>query len=114
MLVSNEVGGGFFAGVCTPSNATANFRDPPPPLSAKEPEPWQWDSGPKWITHHPTVDGPLAWGRGKPSPEPCPSTARKPPTHHAHCRTRAPRSIASRGAPRRNPLLSPPRSRHDL
>jgi len=25
-----EIGGGFFAGVCTLSNATANFRDPPP------------------------------------------------------------------------------------
>jgi hypothetical protein len=26
-----EIGCGFFDGVCTPSNATANFCDPPPP-----------------------------------------------------------------------------------
>jgi hypothetical protein len=26
-----KIGGGFFEGVCTPSNATAHFRDPPPP-----------------------------------------------------------------------------------
>jgi len=26
-----EIGGGFFEGVCAPSNATANFCDPPPP-----------------------------------------------------------------------------------
>jgi hypothetical protein len=25
-----EIGGGFFKGVCAPSNATAHFRDPPP------------------------------------------------------------------------------------
>src|SRR5215211_6046580 len=30
-----EIGGGFFEGVCTPSNATANFRDPPPPLGSR-------------------------------------------------------------------------------
>jgi hypothetical protein len=29
--------------------------------------------------------------------------ARMPPTHHAQCRIHAPKSIASRGAPRRNP-----------
>ena len=40
-----ETGGGFFAVVCAPSNATANSYDPPPPRSAKEPEPWQWGSG---------------------------------------------------------------------
>jgi hypothetical protein len=28
---TRETGGGFFEGVCPPSNATANFRDPPPP-----------------------------------------------------------------------------------
>jgi hypothetical protein len=55
-----ETGRGFFEGVCPPSNATANFHDPPPPLSAKEPEPWQWGSGPKWIMRHVTVGGPLA------------------------------------------------------
>jgi hypothetical protein len=29
-----ETGSGFFVGVCTPSNATANFRDPPRPLDS--------------------------------------------------------------------------------
>jgi hypothetical protein len=32
---SRETRRGFFARVCTPSNATANFRDPPPPLSER-------------------------------------------------------------------------------
>jgi hypothetical protein len=32
-----ETEGGFFAGVCTPSNVSAHSRDPPP--NAKEPEP---------------------------------------------------------------------------
>jgi len=45
-----EIGRGFFKGVCTPSNATTNFRDPLPPRDTKEPEPCYWDSGPKWIT----------------------------------------------------------------
>ena len=30
-----EMGLGFFEGACTPSNATANFRDPPPPLDSR-------------------------------------------------------------------------------
>jgi hypothetical protein len=60
------------------------------------------------------VDGALAWGRGKPPPAQFPSIARKPPTHHAQCRTRAPRCIASRDAPRRNPLSWRPRSRQEL
>jgi hypothetical protein len=30
-----ENGGGFFEGACTPSNATAIFRDPPLPRNAK-------------------------------------------------------------------------------
>jgi hypothetical protein len=34
-----EIGCGFFSGVCTPSDATAHFRDPPPPRYAREPEP---------------------------------------------------------------------------
>jgi len=55
-----EPGRGFFEGVCARSNATANFRDPPPPLSAKEPEPWQWGSSPMWITRRVTVGGALA------------------------------------------------------
>jgi hypothetical protein len=33
-----EIGGGFFEGVCAPTNAAANFCDPPP--NTKEPEPW--------------------------------------------------------------------------
>jgi hypothetical protein len=41
---------GFFEGVCAPSSATAHSCDPPPPRDAKEPEPCQWDSGPKRIT----------------------------------------------------------------
>jgi len=45
-----ENGGGFFEGACTPSNATANFCDPPPPRDTKEPEPHRQGSGPKWIT----------------------------------------------------------------
>jgi hypothetical protein len=36
-----EIGDGFFEEVCTPSNTTANFRDPPPPRNAIEPEPRQ-------------------------------------------------------------------------
>ena len=36
-----EIGRGFFAGVCTPRNATGNLRDPPPPRNTKLPEPWQ-------------------------------------------------------------------------
>src|SRR5215208_3785220 len=51
---------GFFEVACAPSNATAHFGDPPPPLSAKEPEPWQWGSSPMWITRRVTVGGALA------------------------------------------------------
>jgi hypothetical protein len=40
-----EIGRGFFEGVCTPSDATAQLRDPPPPHNTKEPEPRYWDSG---------------------------------------------------------------------
>jgi hypothetical protein len=87
---------GFFEGVCTPSYATAHFC---PPLSAKEPEPWQWDSGQKWITHCATVDGVLAWGRGKPSLAHCPSTAHKPPKYHAARRRHGPQNIVCRCTP---------------
>jgi hypothetical protein len=73
-------GVGFFKGVCTLSSATANSYDPPPPRNAKEPEPHRQGSGPMWITHRATVDGALAWGRGKPPPAHCQSTAPKPPT----------------------------------
>jgi hypothetical protein len=55
-----EIGGGFFEVVCTPSDATANSYDPPPSLSAKGLEPWQWGSGPKWIMRRVTVGGALA------------------------------------------------------
>ena len=55
-----EIRGGFFEGVCTLSNATANIYDPPPPLSAKESEPRQWGSGPKRVTRRSTVCGDLA------------------------------------------------------
>jgi hypothetical protein len=54
----HETGRGFFEGVCAPSNATANFRDPP--RNTKEPEPQWQDSGPKRITLRATVDGDLA------------------------------------------------------
>jgi hypothetical protein len=55
-----EIGGGFFEGACTPSNATANSYDPPPPRSAKEPEPHCQDSGSKRITSRASVNGDLA------------------------------------------------------
>ena len=55
-----ETGSGLFEEVCAPNDATVNLRDPPPPLSAKEPEPWQWGSGPMWITSHATVSDDLA------------------------------------------------------
>src|SRR5215203_438705 len=100
-----EISGGFFEGVCTPSHATAHSCDPPPPRNTREPEPCQWGSGPKLITLRATVDGDLAWGRGKPPPAQCQSTAGMPPTRHAQYRTCAPQSIACRCAPRRNLLL---------
>ena len=56
----HETERGFFEGVCAPSNATTNFCDPPPPPNTKEPEPWQWGSGPKWITSRANVGGDLA------------------------------------------------------
>src|SRR5215207_571981 len=52
-----ESGRGFFEGVCTHSNATANSRDPPPPRNTKEPEPCQCGSGSKGITRCATVGG---------------------------------------------------------
>jgi hypothetical protein len=108
-----DMGGGFFARVCTPGNATANIGDPP--RDTKEPESPCQDSGPKWITRRATVDGALAWGRGKPPLAQCPSTARKPPKRHAPCHTHVPRSIASRYALRRNTLSwQPRRSRQEF
>jgi hypothetical protein len=55
-----ETGRGFFEEVCAPSNASANFCDPPPPRDTKEPEPWQWGSGPKRITSRATLIRALA------------------------------------------------------
>jgi|SRR5215218_1892930 hypothetical protein len=75
-----EIGGRFFKGVCTPSNATAYSYDPPQPPTQR-PEPHCQGSGSKWITRRSTVDGALAWGRGKPPPERCSGTAPKPPRH---------------------------------
>src|SRR5215208_7561396 len=99
-----EIGGGFFERVCTPSRTTAIFHDPTPHRDIKEPEPHYQGSDPKGITRRAAVGGALAWGRRKPLPAQCPSTARKPPTHHAQRRRHAPRSIACRCAPhRRNP-----------
>src|SRR5215217_87339 len=98
-----DIGGGFLEVVRPPSSATADLHDPPPPPSAKETEPRHWGSGPQGITRRATVRGALAWGRGKPPPAHCPSTARKIPTHHAACHRHAPQSIACRGAPRRSP-----------
>jgi hypothetical protein len=53
-----EIGGEFSEGVRAPSNATAHSYDPP--RNAREPEPRQWGSGPKWTTRRATVDGSLA------------------------------------------------------
>ena len=50
-----ETGGGFFEGVCAPGNATAYFRDPPPPRN-KEPEPQQWGLRPE-VDHAPYYRG---------------------------------------------------------
>ena len=51
---------GFFGGACTPSNATANSHDPPPPPITNVPEPRCQGSGPKWITRRVSVGGDLA------------------------------------------------------
>src|ERR671911_3120467 len=84
------------------------------PTIAEEPEPLQSGSGSKWITRRATVFGASAWGRRKPTPAQCQSTARRPPTHRAVRRRRAPLSTAGRCAPRRNRLSYLPRSRHQL
>jgi hypothetical protein len=75
---------GFFEGLCEPSNASAYSYDPPPPPNTKEPEPRQWDSGPKKITSRATVDGVLAWGRGKPQPAHCQSPLARHPRTTLH------------------------------
>ncbi len=76
-----EPGRGFSEGLSTPSNATVHLHDPPPLRNAKVPELQCQGSGPKRISRRATVDGALAWGRGKPPPEQCPSTAPKPTKH---------------------------------
>src|SRR5215208_8289737 len=105
---------GFFEAVCAPTTATTKFCDPPPLRNTREPESHCRDSGPKWITPRANVDGALSWGRGKPPPEPCQSTARMPPKHHAAYRRHVPQSIACRCAPRKNPLSWRPRSFHEF
>ena len=90
---------GFIEGVRTLSNATAIFCDPPPPRNTREPEPRYWNSGPKRVMRRATVEGGLAWGRGKPPPTQCQSSARMPPTHHAARRRHAPQNIACRCTP---------------
>src|SRR5215217_3334807 len=64
------------------SGLATSFSRPILTLQRKSTELHCQGSGPKWITSRPTVSGDLAWGRGKPPPEPCPSTSRKhnPPT----------------------------------
>jgi hypothetical protein len=47
-----------------------------PPIPTARPHPQRKGAG----TSNATVSGALAWGRGKPPPAHCPSTARKPPT----------------------------------
>jgi hypothetical protein len=65
---NRETGCGFFEGVCALATPALESSDPPPPRNAEEPEPHCQGSGPKWITHHATVEGALSWGRGKPPP----------------------------------------------
>jgi len=89
---------GFFERVCLPSNATAHFRDPPPPRNTKTGA-LAGGSGPKRITSRATVDGALAGGRRRPPLYQCQGIARMPPSHHAACRTHAPQSIANRATP---------------
>src|SRR5215203_1927394 len=72
-----ETEAGFFEQVCAPSNASAYLRDPP--HNTKEPESCCQGSGPKRITSRATVEGGLAWGRGRPPPAQCPNIARMPP-----------------------------------
>src|SRR5215203_5196487 len=51
-----ETGRGFFERVCTPSNATANFRDPPPPsLKRRLVLPYSKFSGQVFARHTITV-----------------------------------------------------------
>jgi hypothetical protein len=51
-----ETGRGFFEGVCTPGNATANFRDPPPPsLKRRLVLPYSKFSGQVFARHTITV-----------------------------------------------------------
>jgi hypothetical protein len=50
-----------------------------PPIPTARPHPQRKGAG----TSNATVSGALAWGRGIQPPAHCPSTARKPPTHHA-------------------------------
>jgi hypothetical protein len=55
-----ETGRGFFEGVCAPSDATAIFRDPPPPRNAQRTGALRQGSGLKRITIHSTMSIDLA------------------------------------------------------
>jgi hypothetical protein len=115
MLVSPELNADFSRRCAhlppqPPSSATH-----PPLRNTREPESHCRDSGRKRITSRATVDGDLAWDRGKLPPAHCQSTARMPPKHRAAYRRHVPQSIACRCAPhRRNSLFWQPRSRHQL
>ena len=82
MLVSLNVGAYFRGGMHAQQCDRPFLR--PTPTNARESEPWRWGSGSKLITIRATVYGDLAWGRGKPRPAQCPSTARKPPSTTLH------------------------------
>jgi hypothetical protein len=110
MLAFLKTGADFWRGYAHPAMQPPIPAPHPLPRNTKEPEAHCQDSGSKRITSRATVDGALAWGRGRLPPALCQSTARKPPTHHAVCRTNVPRSIVSRCAPRKNPLFWQPRS----
>jgi hypothetical protein len=55
----SDIEGGFFEGVCTPSNATAHSCDPPPPPNTNTRVPTT-GLRPKRITSRATVDEALA------------------------------------------------------
>jgi hypothetical protein len=46
---TSEIVGGFFEGVYTQQCNRPFLRPTPPTRNAKEPEPSQWGTGPKWI-----------------------------------------------------------------
>ncbi len=58
MLILTKPDADFSRGART-QQCERPFPQPAPTCNAREPEPWKWDSGPKWITSRPTVNGPL-------------------------------------------------------